>query len=364
MEQRKTTIADVARLAGVGKMTVSRFLNGSAKVSEETAEKVHRAIKNLHYQPNEIARSLRGLNSKTIGVIVPYLLDPFFATCAHAISTVAKEQGYSVILTTSDENPEIEHKQAILMLRRQVNGLVMIPVAGNDHLYVGEAFSHIPIVSLDRPLAGPHFDSVLVANRAGAKAVVEHLIGHGHRNIAFLGLNRSLYAVNTRYAGYCDALAQSGYPPGPYLDCISQEKCAALIRSQLQSSQPPTAFFASNNLTMRYLLHTLYAERVAIPRRVAVAGFDDIEMADVVHPSITVIRQPVYQIGELAANLLFKRISGADVAETRNRVVLPVELILRGSCGCKARFAKSASDNFTSIVINPETLPEQMPMLD
>lgn len=333
-KHRNTTIADVARLAGVGSMTVSRLLNGSARVSEAAAEKIYRAIKVLHYQPNEVARSLRGLNSKTIGVIVPYLYDPFFATCAHAISAVAKEQGYSVILTTSDENPEIEQKQAILMLRRQVEGLLMIPVAGDDRLYAGDAFSHTPIVTLDRPLPGSHFDSVVVANRIGAKTAVEHLISHGHRNIGFLGLSGKLYTMKTRYAGYREALSEAGHPPGPYLDSVSQEKTVALVRSMLNSRNPPTAFFASNNLTMRFLLHALNAVRVEIPRRVAVAGFDDFEMADVYQPPITVMRQPVYQIGEVAANLLFQRISGSEMTEAGHRVVLPLELIVRCSCGC------------------------------
>lgn len=318
-------------------MTVSRLLNGSAKVSDETADRIRHAIKVLHYQPNDVARTLRGLNSRTIGVIVPYLFDPFFATCAHAISTVAKEHGYSVILTTSDENPEIEQKQATLMLRRQVEGMVMIPVAGNDRLYAGDIFSRTPIVTLDRPVPGSHFDSVLVANRAGSRAVVAHLIGHGHRNIAFLGLSAKLYTMKTRYAGYREALAEAGHPPGPYIDCVSQEKTVALVRSMLNSKNSPTAFFASNNLTMRYLLHALNAARVGVPRRAAVAGFDDFEMADVFHPSITIIRQPVYQIGEIAANLLFQRISGGEVPDVGHRVVLPLELVVRCSCGCNPR---------------------------
>jgi LacI family transcriptional regulator len=347
MSQRSATMADVARLAGVGKMTVSRVLTGSAKVSKVTAERVYRAIKILHYQPNEVARSLRAVNSNTIGVIVPYLYDPFFATCAHAISTVAKQHGYSVILTTSDESPDIEQKQTSLMLRRQVDGLVIIPVSDSDRYYSGEAFSRVHVVTLDRPAPGSRFDSVLVPNRAGAKTAVSHLIGHGHQSIAFLGLSRKLYTMKARYAGYREAMLDGGRSPQPYLDCESAERTEALILSMLNSKKPPTALFAANNLTMRYVLHALTAAGVHIPRQIAIAGFDDLEMADVLQPSLTVVRQPVYQLGEVAANLLFQRISGSEVPKASHRVVLPLELVIRSSCGCQPPAAKK------SMVQNP-----------
>jgi LacI family transcriptional regulator len=344
MIQRNATMADVARLAGVGKMTVSRVLTGSAGVSATTAERVYRAIKILHYQPNEVARSLRAVNSKTIGVIVPYLYDPFFATCAHAISTVAKQHGYSVILTTSDENPDIEQKQTSLMLRRQVDGLVIIPVSDNDRYYSGEAFSRVHVVTVDRPVRGSRFDSVLVPNRAGARIAVEHLLGHGHRSIAFLGLSRTLYTMKARYAGYREAMSGAGHSPQPYIECGSPEETAALLRSMLNSPEPPTALFAGNNLCMRYALHALSASGIHIPRQIAMAGFDDFEMADVLQPALTVVRQPIYQLGEVAANLLFQRILGSEGPKPGHRVILPVELVVRCSCGCEPRTHKSAKE--------------------
>jgi LacI family transcriptional regulator len=344
MIQRNTTMADVARLAGVGKMTISRVLNGSASVSEATTERVRRAIKILHYQPNEVARSLRTVNSKTIGVIVPYLYDPFFATCAHAISTVAKQHGYSVIITTSDENADIEHKQSSLMLRRQVDGMVIIPAPSDGHYYSSEAFSRVHVVTLDRPVPGSRFDSVLVPNRAGAKTAVEHLIGHGHRSIAFLGLSRKLYTMSARYMGYREAMIEAGNLPETYLACSSTEKTVALIRSMLNGRKPPTAIFAANNLTLRYVLQAANAEGVNIPRELAVVGFDDLELADVFQPSITVVRQPAYQLGEVAANLLFERISGGEAPRTGHRVTLPVELIVRRSCGCQPETMKSVKE--------------------
>ncbi len=343
--QRNTTMADVARLAGVGKMTVSRVLTGSASVSRETAERVYRAIRILNYQPNEVARSLRAVSSKTIGVIVPYLFDPFFATCAHAISAVAKAHGYSVILTTSDENPEIEQRETTSMLRRQVDGLVIIPVSNNDRYHNSEAFARVHVVTLDRPASGSRFDSVLVPNRAGSMQAVRHLIGHGHRSIAFLGLSKKLYTMKARYAGYRDAMLEAGHLAAPYVDCESQEKTAALVHAMLDSQQPPTALFAANNLTMRFVLHALSAAGVQIPRQMAIAGFDDFEMADVLQPPLTVIRQPIYELGEVAANLLFERISGSRSSGGGRRVIMPLELVVRRSCGCQPGDPKSGSEN-------------------
>ena len=332
--RRSTTMADVARLAGVGKMTVSRVLSGSAKVAEPTAARVQRAIRMLDYQPNELARSLRSDYSKTIAVIVPYLYDPFFATCAHAISTVAKSHGYSVILTTSDEEHDTQQKQTSLMARRRIDGMVIIPAPGDDDYLRAEMFSRVHIVALDRPVADPRFDSVLVNNRAGAKMAVDHLIGHGHRNIRFIGIDRELYTLKARYAGYRQAMSRAALPVGPYIECQSPDQAVTALGAAFAGKRPPTALFAGNNLTMRYLLHALTALRVQVPEQVALAGFDDFDVADVLQPTLTVVRQPVYKIGEVAANLLFERILRREFPSTGRRVVLPLELIVRCSCGC------------------------------
>src|SRR5579863_6048420 len=221
--RRTTTMADVAQLAGVGKMTVSRFLSGSANVSKATSDRVQRAIRMLKYQPNELARSLRSVHSKTIALILPYLYDPFFATCAHAVSPVAIQHGYSVLTTTSDEKAEIEQKQASLMLRRRIDGMIIIPAPHDNDYLKDEMFSQTHIVTLDRPAPDPRFDSVVVNNRTGARAGVTHLIEHGHRKIAFLGLSKTLFSFQARFAGYKEAMTKAGLPADSYVDCVSQE---------------------------------------------------------------------------------------------------------------------------------------------
>jgi len=281
------------------------------------------------------ARDLGAFNSRTVGVVVPNLCDPFFTTFAQAILDVGKKHGYFVLLTTSLEDLDMKHRQVSLLLRQQVDGLVIIPRFGTDLDYGGDAFSGIHLVSIEEPAVNSRFDSVLLPNRSGVKAGVEHLIGHGHRSIAFLGLNPRLNRMKARYEGYREAMLEAGYPPEPYIDCESPERTVALISSMTNSKNLPTAFFAANDLTILYVLHALSAMAIDVPRQIAVAGFDDFEMADVLPPSLTVIRQPVYHLGEVAANLLFQRISGSDVLREGHRVVLPFELIVRSSCGCQ-----------------------------
>ena len=184
--QKKPTMSDVARLAGVGTMTVSRVLSGTVSVSADTAKRVQTAIEQLKYRPNALARAFRGQRTHTIGLIIPYLYDPFFANCAHAVTMVAKQHGYSVIITTSDEDPESEYADAEQMLERHVDGLMVIPTKFRETRLTQSLFGKTPVVAFDRPLPDPAVDVVLVQNTTGARRVVEHLIEHGHRRIAFM----------------------------------------------------------------------------------------------------------------------------------------------------------------------------------
>jgi LacI family transcriptional regulator len=333
--QRSPTMADVAKLAGVGTMTVSRLLSGTVTVSEETAKRIHEAIRQLNYQPNEVARSLRGLKTRTIGVIVPYLYDPFFAYCAQGIGTVAREHEYSVILTTSAEDPEREEREAILMLRRHVEGMVIIPAMQTKTYLAKPEYLGARIVTLDRPAPLVSFDSVLVENKSGAAMAVKHLVNHGHKRIACIGLSNALYTMKMRHQGYLDALKQAKLKPEPYIDCSDLETIAPALATVLEQRNPPTAFFCTNNLTMRSTLLALNELGVSIPKGVAIVGFDDFELAEILNPTLTVVRQPSQELGSVGANLLFNRLKGGDdIPEVGERIVLPVELVVRRSCGC------------------------------
>jgi LacI family transcriptional regulator len=335
--QRKPTMSDVAHLAGVGTMTVSRVLSGTVPVSVDTARRVQAAIDKLHYRPNELARAFRGQKSRTIGLIIPYLYDPFFANCAHAVTTVAKEHGYSVVITTSNEDPDTELAEAEQMLQRHVDGLLAIPAPNRASRISRALFGKTPVVVFDRPVSDPALDVVLVQNTAGARRAVEHIIEHGHKRIAFMGLSRSLFTINTRFLGYRKALHEAGLEEDAFFGCESPENTLQALQKKLHSANAPTAIFTSNTLATRYVLGALVHLGIKMPNDLAFVGFDDFDMADCTSPSLTVVRQPAQEMGRVATNLLFDRIERDELPKTGNKIVLPVEIVLRRSCGCKHR---------------------------
>jgi LacI family transcriptional regulator len=334
--ERKATMSDVARVAGVSLMTVSRVLNGTAKVSPETEEQVRRAVDKLRYRPNELARALRGMKSRTIGVIVPYLYDPFFATCAHAAAVVARQHGYSVIVSTSSEDVDVEYTELQLMLQRHVEGLLVIPANNGRSKLTLPEFARTPVVLLDRPIQDLHFNAVLVENESGARRAVEHLIvEHHHRRILFVGMSKDLYTTHVRFQGYRREMIEHDLTPNAIFNCTTQETLSAELNKLLRGSKAPTAVFTMNTLTTGYLLRACAEMEIRIPEELALVGFDDFELAGSLEPALTVVRQPADRIGHVAANFLFHRLKSGDAYPEGVRELLPVEFIIRHSCGCK-----------------------------
>lgn len=332
---RKPTMSDVARLAGVGTMTVSRVLSGSASVSTESTQRVLRAVEQLKYRPNELARAFRGQRSRSIGLIIPCLNEPFFATCAHAVTAVAREHGYSVIIATSTEDPETEYAEAERMLERHVDGIVIIPLRFRQSRLSRTLFGKTPVVTFDRPVSDPSLDVVLVQNSAGARRIVAHLIEHGHKHIAFLGLSRSLFTINARFLGYRRAMHEAGLETDAAFECNTESVTLEVLKKKMESAQPPTALFTSNTKVTRFVLKAVARLGLNVPNDLALAGFDDFDMAESTSPPLTVVRQPANEMGRAATNLLFDRITRGETPHVGNRIVLPVEIVLRNSCGCK-----------------------------
>jgi LacI family transcriptional regulator len=324
-------MSDVAKLAGVATMTVSRVLHGHASVGEETRNRVLKAIAKLNYVPNEVARSLRKGRSRQIGVIVPNLYDPFFAICAHSINMVAQEREYSTLIVTSGEDPVRESAEIRRMLLRHTEGFVIVPAVGKSQLGSPE-FQRTPIVTLDRPVARSSFDSVLVHNKKGSQCGIEHLILHGHRHISCLGL-ADQWTTRQRVAGYRAAMKAAGLAIDSHDVTESSSAMLETMRSLIDRRRAPTALFCCNNLVMRLALHALSTLDVKIPETMALLGFDDFEMADLHKPPISVLRQPIELMGKSAAELLFARLDADDGHDNPRKSVFPVELIVRGSCG-------------------------------
>ena len=333
-------MSDVARIAGVSTMTVSRVLNKNANVLEETRQRVFAAVEELGYRRNELARSLRERRSRQIGILLPNLCDPFFAQCAHTINAVARQHGYSVSTALTEENPELEHEEASRMLRRSVEGLVILPAGGpGQSSLLSPELAHLPIITIDRPAvrAGRRFGTVLVQNKQGAQLGTEHLLSLGHRRVVCVALRRDLFTMRRRISGYQAAMRVAGLTAQVVLVPESVEGSLETLTPLLEAKRPPTSIFAANNLVTRHVLHVLQRLHLHPPDPVALVGFDDFETADLLRPGVTVVRQPVESMARLGADLLFEQLTDPLGYGQGKRVVLPVELIVRGSCGAAAQ---------------------------
>jgi len=330
---RKATLVDVARAAGVGPMTVSRTINGHPYVSEATAKRVHAAIRKLDYRPNHAARMLTGKLSKSIGLIVPDVADPFFSVVCRGVQQAAREAGYLVWLAVSDNDPLTEAAEIEQMTNHPVDGILLAPVdSRSKHLKTAAAAS-IPIVTIDRPIEIASTDSVEVENRLGAHMVMEHLRSHGYERIVCVATDFHLRSIKLRVAAYEEHLRRARLPRKK-LVLKNETDVLPTLRSVFDSVERPDALFTTNNICTTTVIQSLHDLGIRIQRDVALAGFDDVVFYALLKPSITTISQPAADLGRTATRVLFDRIHHLGPS-SNVRMVLPVSLVLRESCGCK-----------------------------
>lgn len=328
------TLADVAQRAGVGKTTVSRVINGAHKVSPETLERINKVIRELNYHPSQAARSLKGERTKTLGLILPRIADPFFASCAEAVQSLARGHGYLLMVAATDYDPETEIRELYTLLRHRVDGILISPTDSWSKKLSGIVDGiNIPVVTFNHPLLKAHTNSVLVDNCLGARSATEHLIEHGRKRILCLGGDAQLYSIQERQRGYQEAMRAAALKvriDGSVNDLTAVE---TVIRTECQGEKPIDAIFAVRNLIAIYAFQALQALGLSIGEDMALIGFDDFELAGTLRPAVSVVRQPVEAMGDLAANLLFKQIQDRKVGKAAP-VKLRTSLILRSSCGC------------------------------
>jgi LacI family transcriptional regulator len=320
---------DVAQAAGVSLKTVSRVVNGERGVGVATAERVSEAIADLGFRRNDLARSLRRAHaSATLGLIIEDLANPFYSTIARAVEEVARRRGYVVITASSEESGGHERELVATMLSRRVDGLLLVPAA-RDHGYLrSELAMGVHVVFLDRPPGGLEADAVLLDNAGGARAGVEHLLAQGHRRIGLIGDPPELYTLAERVSGYRAALAAQGVEFDETLLRLGAHdvtQAEMSTRALLQLPDPPTAIFAANNRVSVGALRALKA----VDAPVALVGFDDFELADMLPVPVTVVRHDPTELGRRAAELLFARLDGDG--GTPQRVILQTQLVVRGS---------------------------------
>ncbi len=330
------TVRDVAKLAGVAPITVSRVVNNAPGVNPLTRTRVSKAIAELHYVPNAMAKSLRSSKTHTIALVLTDVTNPFWTTIARSVEDTAAQKDYHVILCNTDENPEKEANYINILLQRRVDGIIIAPTTDNGSVLLPLKRHNIPCVVIDREVHGFKADVVRSDGEQGARRLTEHLIQLGHRRIAMISGPAHISTAEERLTGYCQALQNHDIPvdkslikQGNYKEGSSFQ----FVRELLSVTPRPTAIFATNNFMGVGVLRALREAGLRVPEDMALVCFDDIPQASAIYPFLTVCAQDASKIGAVAAELLLKRITTQARRRKFREIVLDTELIIRKSCG-------------------------------
>ncbi len=329
------SLIDVARRAKVNISTVSRVINQTGKIGVETQARVRKVMRELGYKPNRVARRLRTQEGSThlLGLIIPNIQNLFFADLARGVEDVAYKHNFALLLCNYDEDELKERFYLDVMQSESVDGIIIPPIHETDPAVLQVVRNGTPVVCVDRSLSSGNLDKVEVDNHIGALKAVEHIIARGHRRIGVIGGPLDSSTGRERLRGYKDAHAQAGITLKSELirfGDFKQTSGQALAHELLSMSDPPTALFVCNGLMMAGALEAIAALGLKIPRQIAIVGFDELTLADVFNPPLTVVRQPAYEVGKCAAELLLKRIE--DPKRPASSLKLLPELIVRKSC--------------------------------
>jgi LacI family transcriptional regulator len=323
---------DVAALAGVSLKTVSRVINDEPGVSAAKQALVERAITQLDYRHNLAASSLRRAGGKTaaIAAVLEDLANPFSASLLRALEDTARSRNTLVFAGSVDEDPQRERQLVRAFTLRRVDALIVAPT-GDDQGYIhNDMRAGTPVVFVDRPPRGLTADAVVADNESASVRAVHHLADHGHRRIAYLGDWHQIHTASQRFQGYRQACLELGIRPPPHHivhDLRSADAAAEAVTALVTGNDPPTALFTSQNLVTIGAVRAL--QHLGLQHNVAVVGFDDFPLADLLQPRVTVLAQDPAGIGREAASLAFRRLDGERWAPTHHMV--PVTLIPRGS---------------------------------
>jgi LacI family transcriptional regulator len=323
----RSRMSDVARLAGVSTKTASRVFSGDDRVAEKTKLKVLESAARLRYRPNALARNLRtGGVTKTVGLVIGDIANPFFFKLAAAIERELASQGLHLIVGTTEDSPEIEVQVVNAMLAQQVRALMIVPVAQDQSYLEGEQSLGTPLVFLDRKPISLVADSICISNFDGAKTATEELLAKGHKKIAFVAARPNLSTIADRLHGYQQAMLRGGVTDTEILEYLpgsSEEELEDAFRSLLSQKNPPTAILGGNN---RASVAFVKVSR-ELSKSCAYIGFDDFELADAL--GVSVISFDIAGMGKKAAELVVSKINNPQ-AKPRNLEVDTI-LIRRGS---------------------------------
>jgi len=331
---KNITIKDIAKKVGVSPSTVSRVMRGMPNVHPHTKKKVLKTAKKLGYFLDGSARAIVKKQTKTVGISVSDISNPFYPPLIRGIENTINKFGYSIILCNTDEDPVKEERYLRVMLEKRVDGLIISPTNSQVSLLKSFKVRGIPIVCIDRRLEDIDADTVTVDNVHGAFIAVEHLIKLGHKRIGIITGSREATTTQGRLKGYINALKQYKIDINKSLIVEGNSTIEGGIKATealLKLKSPPTAIFSSNNLMTIGAYITLKRLKKNIPKDVAVIGFDDLEWAEALDPPLTAISQPTYTIGATAGQLLMQRLLNEGPREKQN-IVLKTSLVVRKSC--------------------------------
>jgi len=325
---------DVAALAGVSLKTVSRVVNREPGVSPELVTKVEAAAAELDYQPDLNASNLRRSDRRTltIGLLLEDVTNEYSSALHGGVEDVAHERGVAVLAASIHEDPVRERDLVAALVARRVDGLLIVPTAGEQDFLEMEQSKGIAMVFIDRLPRGMNGTCVLTDNYEGSHSAVTHLLHLGHQRIAFVGGYSDLVTAQDRYRGYLDALVQADVPLDRSFvrrDVGSAAESERVITDMLEQDQPPTAFFCAQNLITMGAVRALQSK--GLQHRVAVIGFDDFALADLLDPAVAVVAQDPRTIGQQAARLLFDLMNEPGLSNEPEIHVVPSKLILRPS---------------------------------
>jgi DNA-binding LacI/PurR family transcriptional regulator len=326
------TIQQVADKAGVSTATVSRVLNDSSLVTEELKAHVRRVIEELGYYPNRSARNLRTKKVCKIGVLFADISNPFFTSVLTGIESILQQAGYILLLGNSNESSKIEQLHLSAFLEEGVAGIIFAPTTTSRLHYERILNAGIPMLTIDRVVEGLKIDTVSINNTDAAYHATNHLIRLGHKDVAFIGGPEKMSTSRFRKLGYQKAMEDAGHLDVRVVSGnFRQDGGYKAMQSLLDDSRRPSAVVVSNNLMTLGALQSIHEHHLSIPKDVAVVGFDDMPWVASIQPPLSVIAQPTFEMGTVAAKLLIDRIQNPD--HPIQRVTLETQLIIRQSCG-------------------------------
>jgi LacI family transcriptional regulator len=337
--ERKPTIKDIARLARVSHTTVSRALNDRPRVSRKTKERIHTIAKKLNYQPNVAARSLKIRRTKTLGLVITTIINPFYPELAQGIENTALEMGYNIILCSTNYDIKLEKQHIDVLRAKGVDGIIFTSTHMHDPNVEGLINEKFPIILVNRRIydesAANRVDYVVVDNVHGGFIAIEHLIRMGHQRIGIIsGLPQSSASVE-RLEGVKKALAQNGLEFEPDLVFEGDFLKASGMRAARRFSsmtRRPTAVFAVNDYMALGAMEGFIEEGFRIPHDIALIGFNDIEISRMRNIELTTIGQKTYEMGSIAVRALVEKIEG-EAQGLVKQIILEPELLVRKSCG-------------------------------